>query len=264
MSALLIIAGTDSSGGAGLTRDIAAATAMARMIPQFAARSLSLRPVVTAVTVQTNQALQEIYPTPVDGILGQIQAAVETGPISAVKIGMVGSAAAAEAIAATLARLLPPSCAVVLDPVLRSSSGGRLMHAGDLAPLMARADLITPNLHEASQLCPGLHGAVPGGGSRFDPQHFGMAAQARQLHQAGAGAVLIKGGHGTDAMAVDHLFCDATHVAFPRPRLKQTKRGTGCTLATAIAVQLMAAQKIETACRAAGDYVHEWLKEIPA
>ncbi|ATF19050.1 bifunctional hydroxymethylpyrimidine kinase/phosphomethylpyrimidine kinase [Phaeobacter gallaeciensis] len=263
MSALLIIAGTDSSGGAGLTRDIAAATAMAQMLPLFAQRSLSLRPVVTAITVQTDTALEEIRPTPPEVIKSQIRAAAATGPISAVKIGMVGSAMAAEVIAKALAHSVPETCPVVLDPVLRSSSGGQLMQATDLKPLIARATLITPNLQEVAQLAPCPIDRQPGSSESCD-----IASQARQLQQAhqlqkaGADAVLIKGGHGDGAMSVDQLFFGDTHVRYDRPRLPRGRRGTGCTLATAIAVQLMAGQNLDQACARAGDYVHEWLKEV--
>ncbi|MFS4582579.1 bifunctional hydroxymethylpyrimidine kinase/phosphomethylpyrimidine kinase [Phaeobacter sp. C3_T13_0] len=254
MSALLIIAGTDSSGGAGLTRDVAAATEMANTWPVLSGQTLNLRPVVTAVTVQTDQALQQIHPIPVEAIRDQIQAAVDTGPIGAVKIGMVGSAAATLAIARALETLLPNTCPVVLDPVLRSSSGGQLMSPLDLAPLLVRVDLITPNIPEASKLCP----------VRSDDGQPELVTYARQLQDTGVGAVLIKGGHGTGAMSVDHLFQGRGHVAFERPRLPQSKRGTGCSLATAIAVQLMGGETLETACIRAGDFVHNWLKEAVA
>ncbi|WP_405106960.1 hydroxymethylpyrimidine/phosphomethylpyrimidine kinase [Phaeobacter sp. BS52] len=262
MSALLIIAGTDSSGGAGLTRDIAAATAMAQLLPPFAQRTPALRPVVTAITVQTDTALEEIQPTRPETIQSQIRAAAATGPISAVKIGMVGSAMAAEVIAKALVHSVPETCPVVLDPVLRSSSGGQLMQAADLKPLIARATLITPNLQEAAQLAPSASNRHPD-----RPEASGISLQARQLQQArelqqaGADAVLIKGGHGGGAMAVDQLFFGDTHVRYDRPRLPRSRRGTGCTLATAIAVQLMAGRRLEQACAHAGDYVHECLKE---
>ncbi|UWR69419.1 bifunctional hydroxymethylpyrimidine kinase/phosphomethylpyrimidine kinase [Phaeobacter inhibens] len=262
MTTLLIIAGTDSSGGAGLTRDVAAATAMAQLLPQFAQRSLSLRPVVTAVTVQTDAALEEIHPTRPEIIQSQIRAAAATGPISAVKIGMVGSAMAAESIAKALALSVPDTCPVVLDPVLRSSSGGRLMQASDLTPLITRANLITPNVQEAAQLAPCLSDRQPD-----SPDTPGIASQtrrlqqARQLQDAGADAVLIKGGHGGGALSVDHLFFGDAHIRYERPRLPRGRRGTGCTLATAIAVQLMAGRGLDQACANAGDYVHEWLKE---
>ncbi|ATG34981.1 Hydroxymethylpyrimidine/phosphomethylpyrimidine kinase [Phaeobacter piscinae] len=259
MSALLIIAGTDSSGGAGLTRDIAAATAMAQLLPPFAQRSPALRPVVTAITVQTDTALEEIRPTPPETIQSQIRAAAATGPISAVKIGMVGSAMAAKAIAKALAHSVPETCPVVLDPVLRSSSGGQLMQVADLKPLIARATLITPNLQEAAQLAPSASNRQPD-----SPEASGIALQARQLQEAGADAVLIKGGHGGGAISVDQLFFGDTHVRYDRPRLQRGRRGTGCTLATAIAVQLMAGQNLDQACAHAGDYVHEWLKEVAA
>ncbi|APG46301.1 bifunctional hydroxymethylpyrimidine kinase/phosphomethylpyrimidine kinase [Phaeobacter porticola] len=250
MSALLIIAGTDSSGGAGLTRDVAAAAAMAQATHHYCETPLLLRPVVTAVTAQTDRALRDVHPVPNEGLLAQLRAAIETGPIGAVKIGMVGSPTAAETIAHFLETELPDDCPVVLDPVLRSTSGGDLMQAADLTPLIMRADLITPNLSEAAQLA-GQASASP---------LTDIATQARQVISLGAKAALIKGGHGTGAMSVDHLFEGDQCTAYERPRLSNGKRGTGCTLATSIAVQLLTGHSLAQACANAGDHVHTWLK----
>ena len=233
MTAILAIGGTDSSGGAGLTRD----TAMAAELGAI------LRPVVTAVTVQTNDAVLAIHPSPPQGVADQAYAALATPPApGAVKIGMLGSAAVAEAVNATLPEDLP----VVLDPVLKATSGGTLMEAGGFGALLRRAALVTPNLAELETLS-GLGGSVE--------------AQAAALLAQGVPAVLVKGGHGSGAESIDLLFtrCGAA-ASFAAPRLAVSKRGTGCSLATAIACLLAQGAGLEDACRRGKEAVHRWLR----
>ncbi|CUH98136.1 bifunctional hydroxymethylpyrimidine kinase/phosphomethylpyrimidine kinase [Leisingera aquaemixtae] len=233
MTWILAIGGTDSSGGAGLSRD----TAMA------AALGVSVRPVVTAVTVQTNEAVLAVHPCPAQSAADQARAALATPPRpGAAKIGMLGSAAVAEALGAVLPAGLP----IVVDPVLKASSGGTLMAADGFGALLRRAALVTPNLAELEVLS-----GVPG-----SPE-----AQAAALLALGVRAVLVKGGHGTGAESTDLLFTpDGPPLAFAAPRLAVSKRGTGCSLATAIACHLAKGSSLQAACRHGKEDVHRWLR----
>ncbi len=241
MSHILVIAGTDSSGGAGLSRDITMATRL----------GCSVAPVVTAVTVQTHAALLACHPVPAEIIAAQLDAAFDQHGAApkAVKIGMIGSAEAAH----LLARILPPDLPVVLDPVLKSSSGGTLMTLDTLAPLLPRVTVLTPNLDESAQLS-GLELAQD-----TAPRLAELSEQARLLQAKGAQSVLIKGGHGTGPQSIDHLFTKQGHAAFAARRLTRGKRGTGCSLATALACGLAQGSPLEQACAKAKAAVSDWL-----
>ncbi|WP_323782661.1 hydroxymethylpyrimidine/phosphomethylpyrimidine kinase [Leisingera sp.] len=232
MTVILAIGGTDSSGGAGLTRD----TAMA------AGLGAAVRPVVTAVTVQTDEAVLAIHPSPPQAVADQARAALATPPApGAVKIGMLGSAGVAEAVNDALPAGLP----IVLDPVLKASSGGRLMAAGGFGALLQRAALVTPNLVELEAIS-GSTGSIE--------------AQAAQLLAQGARAVLVKGGHGTGVESIDVLYtADGAATPFAAARLPGSKRGTGCSLATAIACRLARGDSLPEACRRGKAAVHRWL-----
>ncbi|NVK15444.1 MAG: hydroxymethylpyrimidine/phosphomethylpyrimidine kinase [Rhodobacteraceae bacterium] len=233
MTIILAIGGTDSSGGAGLTRD----TAMAAEL------GATVRPVATAITVQTDAAVLSVHPCPPQTVADQIRAALATAPApGAVKIGMLGSAAAAEAVEAALPAGLP----IVLDPVLKASSGGTLMDADGFGALLRRAALVTPNLAELEVLA--------GTGGPLDAQAAALLAQ-------GAQAVLVKGGHGTGAESTDLLFMpDGSVRLFAAQRLPASKRGTGCSLATAIACHLAQGADLDGACGQAKRAVHSWLR----
>lgn len=233
---VLVIAGTDSSGGAGLTRDTATAAAL----------GCEVLPVVTAVTAQTHSGVSGISPVSADFVRQQVLAALASGPVEAVKIGMLGSTEVADCLADLLDDCPAP---VVMDPVLKSTSGGALMTGAIPAALLRRCDLMTPNLPEAAQLC----------GRQRARTREEIACQAQHILRAGARSVLIKGGHATDPEAIDHLFGAAGHHVFVAPRLGSSRRGTGCTLATAIACHLALGLDMPDACRAAKGYVHDWL-----
>ncbi|MCP9481253.1 hydroxymethylpyrimidine/phosphomethylpyrimidine kinase [Shimia sp. CNT1-13L.2] len=236
MTRLLVIAGTDSSGGAGLTRDVSVAAAL----------GVTVTPVVTAVTAQTHKGLVAAKLMPPDLVQSQITASLETAQPEAIKIGMLGSSAIAEIVAATLAdRNLP----IVLDPVLKSTSGGTLLEGGLPKALLSVTTLITPNLPESAALT-GLHEAA---------DLAQITLQARALQALGARAVLVKGGHASGNEATDHLFDGDTHQAMSAPRLEVQKRGTGCTLATAIACHLALGHNLQTACDLGKRHVHDWL-----
>ncbi|WP_121060818.1 bifunctional hydroxymethylpyrimidine kinase/phosphomethylpyrimidine kinase [Chachezhania antarctica] len=243
MTSILVIAGTDSSGGAGMTRDIATARAL----------RLAVKPAVTAVTVQTDAAVAAIHAMPPDLVTAQIDAAFADRPPRAVKIGMLGTPEIARAVAGSLAGRGVP---IVMDPVLRASSGGGLLsgnegrsRSGSIWDMLTLADIVTPNLAEAAELS-GLPVAA---------SFPGIAAQADALLALGCRAVLIKGGHSTGDMAQDHLFPGGE--VFAAPRLLVAKRGTGCTLSTAIACYLAQGNDLSDACRNAKAHVQAWMAD---
>lgn len=240
MTRILIIAGTDSSGGAGLTRDVAVATVL----------GCAVTPVVTAVTAQTDAAIHDIHPIPSDVVRSQIETAFEQGPPDAIKIGMLGASDIAATLASALRDIDVP---VVLDPVLKATSGGVLARKTQIEPLLARSTLVTPNLPEAAAL---THSPCATGDRD-------IVAQAENLRAWGATAVLVKGGHGEGVECVDHLFEPSGHFKLTSQRLPVTRRGTGCSLSTAIACHLALGQDLPEACRRAKAYVHRWISQRP-
>ncbi|MBV9345670.1 MAG: hydroxymethylpyrimidine/phosphomethylpyrimidine kinase [Gammaproteobacteria bacterium] len=243
MKAVLLIGGTDSSGGAGLARDIATVT------------ELGLHPLcaLTAVTAQSDRALHQSAHLPAPLVRAQIEAACATRPPAAIKIGMLGEAAIVRAVAE--ASVSWGGAPVVLDPVLRSSSGGELLDAGGLEvlrrELLPRLALLTPNLAEAAALL----GCAPASGVAE------MTRQAVALGALGAPAVLLKGGHLGGLQAIDVLWRAGAHaVPLLAPRLAGEWRGTGCTLASAIAVQLAQGVELSLACQHAKHYLTQRLQ----
>ena len=236
MTHLLVIGGTDSSGGAGLSRDIA--TAQTFGVP--------VCPVVTAVTAQTDGALLHALPMPADLVRAQIETALDSHQIIAIKIGMLGTQDIAQTVVQTLA---PSNLPIVLDPVLRSTSGGALLDPEGAQVL--RQDLlqltrvVTPNLDELAQLSGVACQSV--------------TAQVQALQNLGCPAVLVKGGHDTGPECIDHLYDKEEQFQFPSPRLAISKRGTGCTLATAIACELARGQTLSEACQSAKAHQQKWL-----
>jgi hydroxymethylpyrimidine/phosphomethylpyrimidine kinase len=238
VSAVLVIAGTDSSGGAGLTRDVAT-------LAHFQTAALCA---VTAVTAQTDGAVEAIEAVPAALVGAQIRCALDSQRVRAVKIGMLAMRATVEAVAQALGAggHLP----LVLDPVLISSSGRELLdRAGRralLASLLPRATLLTPNIPEAALLLE----------ARPASSEDELLAQARALCIRGAAAVLLKGGHGVGSSSVDWLVStDGSARAFTAPRSAQAQRGTGCALASAIAAGLAADLPLAAACERAKDYL---------
>jgi len=217
----LTIAGSDSSGGAGIQADL-------KTFSAFGAYGAS---VITALTAQNTHGVTAVHAPPAEFVTAQLAAVFSDLDIKAIKIGMVANAEIAEAIADALER--NGSIPVVLDPVMVATSGDAL-----LAPkaeevirnrLIPLSDLVTPNLAEAARLT-----SQPAAGNETE-----MRAQARTLHELGSGSVLFKGGHFEAPEAVDTLF-DGTHydrIALPWVDTKNT-HGTGCTLSSAIAACL--------------------------
>jgi hydroxymethylpyrimidine/phosphomethylpyrimidine kinase len=235
---VLVIAGSDSSAGAGIVRDM-------RVLAEFHACT---RCVVTAVTAQTDTRVLAVHVVPAQVVEDQVRAAFEAGPVDAIKIGMLGGRATVEAIA----RHLPSQnrIPIVLDPVLASSSGQPLMDVSGAAALrellFPLITLVTPNLPEAARLLD----------EEPVTDEKAVIEQAIRIQRLGARAVLLKGGHGTGAEAVDVLISkNDPPLCLRGPRLNTAARGTGCALSSAISVLLAHRLPLSTACERAKDFV---------
>ncbi len=247
--AVLVIAGSDSSGGAGLARDV-------RTLEAMGADALCA---VTAVTAQTDGRVLGVHAVPPETVRAQIEAAFASRPVGAVKIGMLARRATIDAVADALQSA--PPVPVVLDPVLRASSGAALLEDAECARLRARlfplTTLLTPNIPEAAVLT----GEAPD--AEADPTR--RIAWARQLLAEGVKAVLIKGGHASGAEAADVLVePDVEPLWLSGPRRTAGRRGTGCALASAIAAALAAGAELPEACRQGRAHVLALLDETEA
>jgi len=233
----LTIAGSDSSGGAGIQADL----------KTFAALGIYGASVLTALTAQNTKGVAAIHGVPAEFVAAQMDAVFSDLDIAAVKIGMLGSAAVIAAVAAGLERHRARN--VVLDPVMVASSGEKLLHPDALAvlcDLISRTRVLTPNLPEAAALL-----GMPAARDETE-----MRSQGEKLLTLGAGAVLIKGGHGTGPESADFLIdADAcTRYAAPRIATRNT-HGTGCTLSSAVAAGLAKGLALADAVREAKAYV---------
>jgi hydroxymethylpyrimidine/phosphomethylpyrimidine kinase len=248
MPTALTIAGSDSSGGAGMQADL-------RTFDALGVRGLSA---VTAVTAQNDRGVSAILALPADLVTAQIEAVASDGGVAATKIGMLANAAIAESVAAAIEELDLPL--VVLDPVLASSSGTRLLDNDGvqamIAELVPRVLALTPNIPEAEALT----------GRRIrTPDDIRDAA--RRLHDMGAEHVLIKGGHVRDAAGspatgkdadevIDLLFDGRTFLELRVPRSRGgSMRGTGCVHASALAAFLALGHDLRTAATRAQQHV---------
>jgi len=233
----LTIAGSDSSGGAGIEADL----------KTFSALGVYGACVITALTAQNTKGVFGIHEVPADFIAAQMDAVFSDLDVGAVKIGMLANAPAIDAVAAGLERHRARN--VVLDPVMMASSGERLLSGdavGRLRQLIGRVRVLTPNLSEAAALLD-----VP-----IARDEAAMRVQADQMLAMGAGAVLIKGGHLAGRESVD-LLVDAdgcVRLAAPRIETRNT-HGTGCTLASAVAAGLAKGLVLGQAAEAAKAYV---------
>ncbi len=238
MTAIAVtIAGSDSGGGAGVQADL----------KTFSALGVYGGCVITALTAQNTRGVAAIHDVPAEFVAAQIDAVLSDLAVAAVKIGMLNNAAVVAAVAAGLKRHRARN--IVLDPVLASTSGEALLRADALdalRALMAQARIVTPNLPEAAALL-----CVPPA-----RDERAMRVQAEELLALGAGAVLIKGGHGSGAESVDLLVQPdgCTRLAGPRIETRNT-HGTGCTLSAAIAAGLAKGQSLGDAVREAKSYV---------
>ncbi|MGJ5178124.1 bifunctional hydroxymethylpyrimidine kinase/phosphomethylpyrimidine kinase [Bradyrhizobium oligotrophicum] len=234
----LTIAGSDSSGGAGIQADL----------KTFAALSVYGASVLTALTAQNTTGVTGVHLVPPDFVAAQIDAVFDDLAVGAVKIGMVAQAPIAEAIAASLARRQPIH--VVLDPVMVATSGARLLPEDAIDALRRRliplASLITPNLPEAAAL---LDETVA-------TSDAAIAEQGRRLLALGCPAVLIKGGHGHGADSTDYLVTAESSIALASPRVAtRNTHGTGCSLSSAVAAGLAKGEGLEAAVRHAKAFI---------
>ena len=216
---VLSIAGTDPSGGAGIMADL----------KTFGALGAYGCGVVTAVVAQNTQGVEAVGLLTPDQVRTQIQNLLADVRIDVVKVGMLASAELVETVHELLTSGPLATTPVVLDPVMVSTSGSRLLapEAVDaVRALLPRADVITPNVPEAAVLLD----ASPAGSEEDLPE------QARRLQALGARRVLLKGGHLDGPEAVDLWLDDDGPVALRGPRVATTAtHGTGCTLSSAIA-----------------------------
>jgi hydroxymethylpyrimidine/phosphomethylpyrimidine kinase len=239
---VLTIAGSDSSAGAGIQADLKAISANGG----YGAT------VITAITAQNTRAVtqaQEIDPAL---IRAQADAVFDDLSVAAVKTGMLASAAVIETVAKALRDYGPPP--YVLDPVMVSKTGFALLQPEAVAALrqalLPLATLVTPNVHEAGALT-GLRVRTPAEAE----------AAGRRLVEAGAAAVLVKGGHLESAPATDVLVTRAGVRIFPGEHVDaRHTHGTGCTYSAAIATQLAHGRPLEEAIARAKAYVTEAIR----
>jgi len=240
---VLIIAGSDSGGGAGIQADIKTVT----MLGGYAMTA------ITAVTAQNTIGVTAVHPVPTEIILAQIEAVIGDIGVDAIKIGMIGGAFAAEQVAKRLERLKAdqPSIPIVFDPVMVATSGSALADEPTIAAfgrLMDVATIATPNLPELKRLT-----------SEEDPV-------AAALHLVGAHgcAVLIKGGHDEGEALADALIEEDNMTSWQGQRIDTTNtHGTGCTLASAIAFFLAEGASLADAVARAREFVRVALHDAP-
>jgi hydroxymethylpyrimidine/phosphomethylpyrimidine kinase len=237
-SIALTIAGSDSSGGAGIQADL----------KTFTALGVYGASVITAITAQNTLGVQAVLTLPASIISAQIASVASDLSVGAIKTGMLGDRVTVETVAKGIA--LFGGVPLVVDPVMVATSGDVLLTPDAVDAVRSRlfplADIVTPNLREAARL---LEGPVA---ASIDE----MEAQAKRLLAFGAKAVLLKGGHGEGAEATDVLVTSARAQQFSAPRLAtRNTHGTGCTLAAAIAARLAKGDTVEEAVKAAKDFV---------
>ena len=234
----LTIAGSDSSGGAGIQADL----------KSFGACGVYGASVITALTAQNTRGVTGIHEVPADFVTAQIDAVFDDLAVDAVKIGMVSQRPVIEAIVAGLGRWSARN--VVLDPVMVATSGDRLLSPAAIdalrTQLIPRVQLITPNLPEAAALLD----------ERMVTSAEGIAAQGQRLLEFGCPAVLIKGGHADGAESIDYLIRAEGVTPFAGKRIRtQNTHGTGCSLSSAIAAYLARGEALDEAIGHAKTYV---------
>ena len=244
MGRVLIIAGSDSGGGAGVQADIKAVT----MMGGFAATA------ITALTIQNTLGVHGVHPVPLEVIAAQADAVLDDIGTDAVKTGMLGSVEVVRCVAEILDRAGAPA---VVDPVMIAKGGASLLAEDAVAAvrdlMVPRAALLTPNAPEAEALT-GIAVADLDGQRR--------ASEA--LLRLGAGAVLMKGGHVPGETVVDLLMTPGGETLLEGPRIEtRHTHGTGCTLASACAAGIAKGVPLEQAVAEAWAYVAEAIRRAP-
>ena len=241
---ILVIAGSDSGGGAGIQADIKTAMALGA----YASTAL------TALTVQDTRGVYAIHTVPPDFIRQQIAVALADPAADAVKTGMLGDVTTIEVVASALADCGLP---LVIDPVMVAKGGARLLDHGALSALkrvlLPLATVLTPNVPEAELLVGSPIGDLAA-----------MQEAAEILLTLGVPAILLKGGHLPGETVIDLLATAEETLAFERPRLPtRHTHGTGCTLATAVAAGLAAGMTLSDSVSRARDYVQAAIEAAP-
>ena len=241
---VLIIAGSDSGGGAGIQADIKTVT----MLGGYAMTA------VTAITVQNTLGVSAVHGVPPEIVSGQIRAVLDDIGADAIKIGMLGDSATVKAVADALEGVDIP---IVLDPVMVAKGGGKLLAdeavEALMRRLMPRARLITPNTPELSVLT-----------DTAIEDEADMLLAAQELAGQGAAAVLAKGGHLAGEPVVDWLVTANSQQRFEAPRMSTPHtHGTGCTLASAIATGLAAGLPLAVAVERGRAYLQSALAAAP-
>ncbi len=238
---VLTIAGSDSGGGAGIQADL----------KTFAALGCYGMSVITALTAQNTRGVNGIHAVPPAFAVQQIEAVFTDIGADAVKIGMLYSTDLIEAVAEALKK--QGARKIVLDPVMAAQSGDKLVQDDAIeaikAHLMPLADVVTPNIPEASVLC-----------GRQLKQWSDIESAAETLAQHGSRSILIKGGHGDQNKSTDLLFLarENRFVRLEADRIKtHNNHGTGCTLSSAIASYMAKGHDIEPAVQKAKAYMNQ-------
>ena len=244
---VLIIAGSDSGGGAGIQADIKTVTAL----NGFAMTA------ITALTAQNSLGVHAVHDVPEDFITRQIEVVLEDFGADAIKLGMLHRLPVIHAVADALERLAP-GVPMVLDPVMVAKGGHALLDADAMAAmkdrLIPRAHLITPNVPEAEALT----------GAKIENVED-LAVVGDKLDRLGTGGVLVKGGHLEGETVTDVLWQGGSRPeVFSSPRINtQHTHGTGCTLASAIACGLAQGLDLVAAVTRARAYVHKAIASAP-
>ena len=234
----LSIAGSDSSGGAGIQADL----------KTFSALGVYGATAITALTAQNTKGVEGVMAVPPEFVLAQMRAVANDLAVGAIKIGMLATGPIIEAVAAGLDAF--PEVPVVLDPVMVATSGDPLLDddAVDLlkSRLVPRATLITPNLLEGAILL----------GEPLESRLQMLEGRAERLRTLGADAALLTGGESMAEMALD-VFADGNGVQrIEAPRIEtENTHGTGCTLSSAIAAELAKGESLDRAVKLAKLYV---------
>jgi len=246
--AVLSIAGSDPTGGAGIQADLRT----------FAALGVQGATAITALTAQDASRVDGILEIAPAFVVMQASSALASMPVRAVKTGMLANAAIVTAVAALLAARRGT---LVVDPVLRATSGARLLAHDAVEPLMRLllplATVVTPNLPEAAELL----GEDPSSAGSWGRERCEEAARA--LLDLGPAAVLLKGGHGEGPVAADVLATSRGLTWLELPRLDVVgARGTGCTLSAALAAGMALGLPLEEAARRAKEHVAAALRRF--
>ncbi|MHC1610033.1 MAG: bifunctional hydroxymethylpyrimidine kinase/phosphomethylpyrimidine kinase [Candidatus Methanospirareceae archaeon] len=243
MKRLMTIGGSDCSGGAGIQADI----------KTFAAQGVHGTSVLTAITAQNSQGVHEVYEVPVELVEAQLAAIMGDLAVDYAKTGMLYSAAMVEVVAKALRRYKIP---FVLDPVMKAGSGGILIEEEALHRLIEQllplCTIVTPNVPEARFI------------SGMDIRNTADAEEAaRKIHELGAAAVIIKGGHLDSEIsagkATDLLYNGSGFVELSSPIVKTNRvvHGAGCSFSAALAAELAKGKELEDAAAAAKRFVYD-------